>query len=82
MLIAVSGGGTYLFAAVGFCGSFTTFSTFSAQALQLFQSGQRVMGLCYVLGSVALFLIAVAFGVYYWWATSTEAVCLPVFMAL
>lgn len=64
VLIVVSGGGTYLFAAVGFCGGFTTFSTFSAQALQLFQSGQRVIGFCYVLGSVALSLTAVSFGMY------------------
>ena len=38
---------------VGFLGSYTTFSTFSADALQLFENGQVVRGMGYVLGSVA-----------------------------
>ena len=38
---------------VGFLGSYTTFSTFSADALLLFESGYTVRGLGYVLGSVA-----------------------------
>ena len=38
---------------VGFLGSYTTFSTFSAEALQLFENGQVVRGAGYVLGSVA-----------------------------
>ena len=38
---------------VGFLGSYTTFSAFSADALVLFESGNAVRGLAYVLGSVA-----------------------------
>jgi CrcB protein len=38
---------------VGFLGSYTTFSTFSADALLLFESGHIVRGLGYVIGSVA-----------------------------
>lgn len=37
----------------GFLGSYTTFSTFSADALLLFETGHVVRGLGYVLGSVA-----------------------------
>lgn len=37
----------------GFLGSYTTFSTFSADALLLFENGYVVRGLGYVLGSVA-----------------------------
>ena len=38
---------------VGFLGSYTTFSTFSADALQLFENGHVAKGVGYVLGSVA-----------------------------
>ena len=37
----------------GFLGSFTTFSTFSADALLLFESGHIGRGLGYVIGSIA-----------------------------
>ena len=37
----------------GFLGSYTTFSTFSADALLLFETGHVVRGLGYVVGSVA-----------------------------
>ena len=37
----------------GFLGSYTTFSTFSADALLLFESGHIARGLGYVIGSVA-----------------------------
>ena len=37
----------------GFLGSYTTFSTFSADALLLFESGHLARGLGYVIGSVA-----------------------------
>lgn len=36
----------------GFLGSYTTFSTFSADALLLLESGHTLRGLTYVLGSV------------------------------
>lgn len=49
-----------LFAAVGILGGFTTFSTFSLDALTLIQRGQFAMALVYILLSV-LFSIA---GVY------------------
>lgn len=41
---------------VGFLGAFTTFSTFSLDALSLWQNGHLVTGLLYVLGSVILCL--------------------------
>ena len=41
-----------LFLATGFCGGFTTFSTFSLDWLGLMQSGQTTFGLVYILASV------------------------------
>ena len=48
---------------VGVLGGFTTFSAFSLDTLKLIQSGQSLQAATYVLGSVALSLIAVALGV-------------------
>jgi CrcB protein len=45
-----------LFVAVGLFGGFTTFSAFSLDAIVLFERGDYVLGLAYVLGSVLLSL--------------------------
>ena len=47
----------------GLLGGFTTFSAFSLDALKLVDAGQPLQAAAYVLGSVALSLIAVALGV-------------------
>ena len=57
IIIALSKGDWYLLAAVGFCGGFTTFSTFSAQALQLLQSGHRLLGMTYILTSAIVCIL-------------------------
>ena len=47
----------------GFCGGYTTFSTFSYESLMLLEDGQFVRGGTYVLASVALSLAATWLGV-------------------
>ena len=51
-----------LFLTVGFCGGFTTFSTFMNESLQLFRSDNILYGALYAGGSVFLGLVAVFMG--------------------
>jgi len=51
-----------LLVVVGFLGGYTTFSSFSAEALVLWERGERGLGLAYVVGSVAAGLVAVVLG--------------------
>lgn len=48
--------------AVGFCGAFTTFSTFSLETVALMQRGEWGRAAAYALGSVAFGLLAVYAG--------------------
>jgi CrcB protein len=43
---------------VGLLGSFTTFSAFSVESIELFRSGSWLVGILYITGSVGIGLIA------------------------
>ena len=61
--VFIGGGiGSVLRYAVGLCGGFTTFSTFSKESLALVQSGRWCAVATYAFGSLAIGLAAVALG--------------------
>lgn len=67
--LTISGGpfpaspGLRTFVMIGFCGGFTTFSSFSLQTLDLLQAGEVARSGLYILLSVALCLLFVWLGV-------------------
>lgn len=51
-----------VFLATGICGGFTTFSTFSADNISLFQSGKYSIALLYIITSVVISILAAGLG--------------------
>lgn len=60
------GSALYLLLGVGFCGGFTTFSTFSLEGLKLLEAGEPLLYALYIAASVGGGLLAVTLG--YLWA--------------
>jgi CrcB protein len=48
--------------ATGFLGAYTTFSTFSVEALRLIETGDAAAGMAYIVASVVLSIVAAAIG--------------------
>lgn len=54
---------TRYFLATGFCGGFTTFSTFSYESFGLFQAGSQGVAIAYIVSSLLLGLLGVFLGI-------------------
>ncbi len=53
-----------LFLAVGFCGGFTTFSTFAFESTEILESGDYFNLALYLIGSIVLGILAIFLGLY------------------
>lgn len=53
---------TRLFVAVGFCGAYTTFSTYAVESIALLQAGDWIGGLGNILGTNLVCIIGVVIG--------------------
>lgn len=55
---------TRLLLATGFCGGFTTFSTYSLEIFDLYQRGEAGVSLLYLFGSIILGLLSIWLGMW------------------
>lgn len=63
-MAAMAGHPAYLLLVSGFCGGFTTFSTFSAEVLGMLKNGEYAQSTAYISASVVLCVLMVWAGMY------------------
>lgn len=54
---------TQLILMTGFCGGFSTFSTFSSETYRLFEQGELALAFSYILASLAVCLLCIFIGI-------------------
>lgn len=63
VLVESAGAELLLFASVGFCGSLTTFSTFSVQTVRLWQADRSAAAISFAIGTLLACLVGVGLAV-------------------
>lgn len=59
LLFSNTGESLVLFAGVGFCGAFTTFSSFSVETVQLWDSGYKGLATLYAVANITVSVVAI-----------------------